>query len=438
MGEKNLYVLLNVLAILGFIFSYVVLYKKISPYNFSLVENIILGGSIIVIYFFILLLEQDVFLIPLYLVTLIFLCRKSKYIWKIIILNASIFVIIEFVFALIILIFNNIFINVLQGFLNQLLICLVSCITIVFTSNLINRLNRKNRIILEYSNKKTKVVLGLFFITFITLNFYIDLRGKGLIYDNQQMDVIYTIIIYFVIIYIICMLYIYYVNGIKLKTSQFENLKEYTEKLENVYKDMRKFRHDYINVLNSISGYLDENDIEGLKEYFYKDIYEIDESMNKNKFKLGLLNNIRIMEIKGLLSSKIIKAQNMGLDVDIDIVEAIYRIEMQGIDLVRILGIIMDNAIEAAFLSKNKKIEIGIIKRNLITIIVISNSFKGEIFQVSKLFKEGYSTKGSGRGLGLSNVRHIINDYTNVTLDTVVNDNYFKQCIYIEAKENSV
>lgn len=430
-----MYAVLNFFTILVFIFCYIFIYSKLSSYRFLLVDYLYMSILLLISNFILFVTNLDMFLLPLYFIMLYISYRRNKYIWKNLILNAFIFVVIEFIFTFIALIFNVTLLNIRWQSLSQILICLISCIVLIFVRNYISMIIKKNRIILDYYNKKIKIILMLFVSTSIMLTFYIDFRGSGLIFSSYKIDTVYLVTAYFIIMSIVCLGYIYYTNEIKFKRTQFENLKEYTEKLETVYKDMRKFRHDYVNILNSISGYLDEDDIKGLKKYFYNNIYKLDVSMEKNRFKLGLLNNIRIMEVKGLLSSKIIKAQELKLDVNIDIVEAIYRIDMEGIDLVRILGIIMDNAIEAAFISKDKKIEIGIVKKELSTVIVILNSFKGEITKLSRLFKEGYSLKGSERGLGLSNLKTIINDYNNVTLDTSVEDNIFKQCIYIDPKK---
>ena len=109
----------------------------------------------------------------------------------------------------------------------------------------------------------------------------------------------------------------------KSKKEQLQNLKDYTNSLEKVYTDMRKFRHDYINILSSIVGYIEDNDMEGLEEHFYKNIMPLGEGIKNNNFRIGLLKNIEIVELKGLLSSKIIGAQGKGIDVFIDISEKI-------------------------------------------------------------------------------------------------------------------
>ena len=131
------------------------------------------------------------------------------------------------------------------------------------------------------------------------------------------------------------------------------------------------------------------------------------------------------------ISSKLIKAQELGLNVDIDIMEEILSINMDIIDLIRSIGILLDNAIEAAISTEEKYIALGIIKKESYIIIVIMNSYDGEINSVAKLFKEGYSTKGKNRGLGLSNLKEMVNKNKNVLLDTSIENNRFTQVLTI-------
>lgn len=186
-------------------------------------------------------------------------------------------------------------------------------------------------------------------------------------------------------------------NKLKNQQIQYKNLEEYTAKLEELYTDMRKFRHDYINILASMWGFIDEGNMDGLKDYFINKIQPLNVKINSNNYKLGLLKNINIPEIKGLVSSKVIKAQELGIDVFIDIMEPIDKIEVDIIEMVRSLGIILDNAIEASISSKEKIMAIGFIKKNNSVIIVVSNSFSGDIPPIHKLYKLGFSTKGENR-----------------------------------------
>ena len=246
----------------------------------------------------------------------------------------------------------------------------------------------------------------------------------------EGMLAIFYILIMFIVIGILSYVFIKE-SDIEKKRIQYENLEEYTEKLEVLYTDMRKFRHDYTNILSSMYSFIEEDDMCGLKKYFNETIQPLNKKMNSNNYKLGLLKNIYLPEVKGIISSKLIKAQELGLDTFIDISEPIDEININIVDLVRSVGIIMDNAIEAALDSEDKKICLGLIKKNQSVIIVVSNSFSGEISPIYMLFKQGFSTKGDNRGLGLSNLKEMLNKYKNVTLDTFIKNEMFFQEITV-------
>ena len=104
---------------------------------------------------------------------------------------------------------------------------------------------------------------------------------------------------------------------------------------------------------------------------------------------------------------------------------------MDIIDFMRCLGIILDNAVEAAIESENKILNIAFINKNKSILVIVENTFPDELPPVYKMFKYGFSTKGNNRGIGLSNLREISNKYKNVSLETVVKDDKFIQNLTI-------
>ncbi len=213
---------------------------------------------------------------------------------------------------------------------------------------------------------------------------------------------------------------------------EFEHLTEYTTNLETLNTEMRSFRHDYINILTSMSEYIKDDNMKELRKYFNEKIVPLGESLNKKNLRFGLLGNIKIPELKGLITSKVIMAQERYIELFIDINEEVHKINMDIIDLCRVVGIIMDNAIDSAEKSKNKLIKIALINKKNSVIFIVENSYDGEVIKLHEIFKKGYSTKGENRGLGLYNLKNILSSYENVYLDTVINEDEFIQNIEIK------
>lgn len=212
-------------------------------------------------------------------------------------------------------------------------------------------------------------------------------------------------------------------------SKNLENLMEYSNIMENMIDESRRFRHDYINILSTINGYIEDKDIDGLEEYFREEI--LCKSLKVNYNKLFNLKNIKISSIKGLLSSKIITALDLNLNVHIEINEMIDNISVDIIDICRVLGILLDNAIEAASFTESKNLNIAIIKTDNFITFIITNSFSEQIHCVSKLYDEGFSTKGKNRGIGLNIAKDTIEEYPNILLNTEIKDNLFKQELVI-------
>ncbi|GAA0077064.1 sensor histidine kinase [Clostridium sp. CTA-5] len=297
--------------------------------------------------------------------------------------------------------------------------------------NLINKkiktsklfLNRKFSILIIASLVLTTII----FYTNIIFEHNTNLRIE-LIKVNGILFLSYFILL-IVTIYILITSITKEIN-LKHKHIQFENLQEYTTNLEKLYTDMRSFRHDYINIISSLIGYIQNKDIDGLEKYFDEHILPLSKGVESNNFKIGVLKNVKITEIKGILSSKLMRAQELGIDTFIDIVEPIEKINMDIIDLSRVIGIFLDNAVEAALECDKPSIKFAIINKENSILIVIINSINKEI-PIYKIFQKGFSTKGKNRGLGLYNLKEITNKYNHVSLDTLIEHGEFKQLLQI-------
>ena len=94
------------------------------------------------------------------------------------------------------------------------------------------------------------------------------------------------------------------------------------------------------------------------------------------------------------------------------------------IDLIRIVGILFDNAIQAAEATESGKVTCTL-KQGDIFKIEIRNNYIGNIDDTSKFFEKGYTTKESGSGIGLYNFRNIIHNYDNAIYSVTLDNNEF-------------
>jgi len=412
---------------------------NLNSFKFNIKEKLLMvfltqiGSSIL------LNISEFMTIIPMLIIAAIFIYRGGRSIVR----SISIPIISAILFILSDYLISNICVSILGITQNQvreniilyyLLISIDALFLFFVTKSLGLLMNRKSNLSsLEIKGKFGMLIVASLLLTIII--FYINI-----IYQSNQgssSNIIRVNGILFFSYFILLMIIIYILvtsitkeMDLKNKQIQFDSLQEYTCSLEKLYTDMRSFRHDYINILSSMIGYIENKDIDSLEKYFNEKIFPLSKGMASNNFKLGLLSNIKNPEIKGIFSSKIIRAQELNIDVFIDIAEPIEKIYMDIIDISRVIGILLDNAIEAAIKCEKPSMKVAVINKENSVLFVIINSIYEDIL-IYKIYEKGYSTKGENRGLGLYNLKQITGEYTNVSIDTIVENGEFKQLLEI-------
>ena len=223
---------------------------------------------------------------------------------------------------------------------------------------------------------------------------------------------------------------------VKSENQKLEQHKKYILALEKNNNEIRKFKHDFNNIILGLDGYINNDDFdkEKLKKYFNSTIMNYNNNIELNDIVIAKLNSIKVNSLKSLITNKVLVAQNNSIDVDINIQGEIHDFYTDEMQLSRILGILLDNAIEASLeVPDDKKIEMNIIQIDKTTDIQISNTFNNTGTPIADFYKEGFSTKGSNRGLGLSSAHEIANKL-NILLNTEIDGNNFIQNLSIEGQ----
>ena len=222
----------------------------------------------------------------------------------------------------------------------------------------------------------------------------------------------------------------------KRKLQEIEAYYEYTLRIESINNEMRKFRHDYVNILTTLSDYIRENDMPGLRKYFNENIVPMKDKLKTRSIKMNGIEKLKVREIKGLITTKIIQAQEKRIPISIEVPDEIDRISMNTVELSRIIGIIVDNAIEASENLEEPLINIAFIDNEESVTFIVMNKCSDDIPKIHELFEQGFSTKGDNRGLGLSTLKELTDSNENVLLDTVIENGYFVQKVEINNKES--
>lgn len=211
----------------------------------------------------------------------------------------------------------------------------------------------------------------------------------------------------------------------------YQHLQEYTTQIEHMYSSLRSFKHDYSNIMLTMSEYIASEDIKGLEKYFVKTIMPMNQKLTSDTTRMNQLMNLKDLELKSLISAKLLYALELGIHVEVEILEEISHVQMDIIDLARILGIFLDNAIEAALEAEQPKLQFAAICSENKKVFIIANTFVDKGIPIATLKKEGVSTKGENRGIGLFHVKKVVSGYQNVLWDMEVKHDYFMQTLTI-------
>lgn len=325
--------------------------------------------------------------------------------------------------------------NSIFDLLSQILLFVVTFILSKLIRLIILNFFNKNDINFEISKKY--LITSLFSIIIIIFAIYETfIKDYVISWDSSMiLNNAITLFLFFIFVVVI-MYYSFTILVNKYKAKEYLQLKDYTNMIENMYSDLRSFRHDYLNILSTLETYIEKEDISGLKSFYYNDLLPESNIIISKDISLSLLSHIKINPLKALLSSKFSTAHSQGISVSIELIDDIEHINMSTIDLCRITGILLDNAIEASILCDNKFIHFAMIKTDTEIIIVLSNSCLSSTPPIHKLYEKNFSTKGENRGIGLKNIKNILNKrYNNVLFNTSINNCIFKQELIINNKK---
>ena len=213
------------------------------------------------------------------------------------------------------------------------------------------------------------------------------------------------------------------------KKFEQEHLQTYTDEIVALYNEIRGFRHDYAGMLVSMQMAIDSKDLQEIDRIYNEVLVKANQKLRSDKYTYFDLNNIEDSALRSLIAQSIVYARNNDVEFTLEVKDIITRLSIDLLDLVRIMSVLLNNAVEGAAESSSKQMEVAVIKMDLETVIVIQNSCKITMIPSEDLFELGFSTKGRNRGIGLNNVKEILDKYENIILETEMEDSTFRQII---------
>ncbi len=202
----------------------------------------------------------------------------------------------------------------------------------------------------------------------------------------------------------------------------------YIDEISKQNEEINQFRHDYLNILSSLESYLEEGDLQALTVYYQQTIQPTRTLFLENASKLSALQKIDHPAIRGIFMTKLLLAQEKGISVHLEMTgKIIFPKHVFDLNLIRILGILLDNAIEEVDALGKGELAVAFFQEKDALVILIQNTVRNPVEPLYQLKKQGFSTKGKGRGYGLSTVDELMSQTSDLLLETTISQHLFVQ-----------
>ena len=256
-------------------------------------------------------------------------------------------------------------------------------------------------------------------------------------WPNPILDIFDLILLFAMLLQLSFLIMVFRITYLKdsLKNKSIENqsLAAYSSSLEKNMSDIKYIKHDLKNIFLTMGNFVEQSGIKEMQKFYHEKIspFASDEIAKSDLY--GKLASIDNEQLKAFLFYKISQALERGVNVELDVLLPPSGIaeenSMDFIDLVRILGILLDNAIEECMEIEEGLISIKISRNSELISYTIKNALRDEIR--NKGIRPGSSTKGKDRGKGLVNVRNIVDKYDFVVLNSYLYEGCFVQNVVI-------
>ena len=329
---------------------------------------------------------------------------------------------------------RNIFVDneILQFAAVTAVVCVVVALSTVLLYRL--RFGRWFRLLLEEGSGQRRTALFLFALACVMEMFYM-LQVVGL--QEEYFALYYLLVLVTVVLVTRLVLYLaHWFDSARKMEAQRDIIAQqqlYERDLEAIRREVRAFRHDYKNLLAGLSEQADEGEVDELRAALSELDAGFDRRIGEKIRASTQIGSLRVPQVRSLLLSKLAAMGGQGIDCRLEVLYPVEAVGMDVWDFVRCLGILLDNAAQAALETETPWVEVVLLAQKDTLSLRVSNPYAGAI-DPDKIWAECFSTKGEGRGLGLPSYQRILAEHPNTAASTSWAGGVFVQELKVEAR----
>ncbi|MBO0481023.1 GHKL domain-containing protein [Candidatus Enterococcus courvalinii] len=280
---------------------------------------------------------------------------------------------------------------------------------------------RLTSVLQQYKIPRKSYILFVFFFLFL----FVIGALLFLLWQTEYYEVILLLLLVsHVVVLLFVSLTIFFITKNQLHQDLLAKQVQQTEHLAAENYQVQLFRHDYKNILMTIEIFLEQDDLAGLKKYFYQNLKGSTPKLSLTAHSPDL-QNLQLLPLRGLLEQKLHLAQTQNIPVEVTVLNPIREVPVPLIDLVRCLGILLDNALDESRKLPEPKIILRFAENQAgISFSVANKAVDPQTIQLAKLTQKGYSTKGDDRGKGLYSLNKLVDSWEIAFFDIYLEDDY--------------
>ncbi|APX72135.1 hypothetical protein BTM29_05985 [Companilactobacillus allii] len=315
------------------------------------------------------------------------------------------------------------------------LVLVINLILVFILVSIVNILDRQimqiqNDILRYQLGKRIFISLFILLLIFMTILIISDIQ-KVTPLIKMSMILSFTFMTMFTYLQTIIAIQSYTMRKEAVEaTERIKELDDYLTGSQQQYEELRKFKHDFQNILLSLGQVVDGQSSEEIKRYYHELMNQQSNFKIVQTSKLRELQSIKSKPLQSLLTQKFFIAKSKGINIHFELNDSDYEIKENDLSIIRIVGILIDNAIEYVQTIDKKDFTCAFMKSSETIEITIANQLADAI-NINQIFKTGYSTKSDHQGYGLANVSNITDNSSNLFMDTKIVNNYIMMTLIV-------